>query len=98
MVRARSVSLGISLCFEHRKWKLSSLLIADDAVLFCENEDQLQRLGNEFRKVCKKRIIKVDIEKDKVVVCERNMNMDCKIHLKGKRRMETLLTWYNGQA
>lgn len=36
------------MCLEGRKWNLSAVLFADDAVLLAESEEQLLGLGNVF--------------------------------------------------
>lgn len=84
-VEAKPLGGGVSLCLEDREWKLSSLIFADDAVLFGESEDRLQRLVNEFGSVlaCEKQNLKVNVGKGKVMVCGRNTNMYCKVRMNG---------------
>ncbi len=48
---------------EGRKWVLNSILFADDTVLIAENESDLQNLANIFHSVCKRRKLKVNVNK-----------------------------------
>ncbi len=45
------------------KWKLNTILFADDTVLLAESEKDLQKLVNEFSNVCVRRKLKVYEEK-----------------------------------
>ncbi len=49
---------------------LNSILFADDTVLIAENESDLQKLVIVFDSVCKRRELKVNVNKSKVMVCE----------------------------
>ncbi len=78
-------------------------LYADDTVLLAESEGMLQRIVDEFDRVCKRRKLKVNAVKSKVMVFERAREqtidfakpyrvgseaiLGCKIWL-GKERME----------
>ncbi len=56
---------------EGGKWVLNSILFADDTVLLiAENESDLQNLVSVFDSVCKRRKLKVNVNKSKVMVCE----------------------------
>ncbi len=57
---------------EGRKWVLNSVLFADGTVLIAENESDLQNLVSVFDSVCKRRKLKVNVSKSKVMVCERS--------------------------
>ncbi len=46
-------------------------LYADDTVLLAEREGMLQRTVDEFERVCKRRKLKVNAGKSKVMVFER---------------------------
>ncbi len=54
---------------EGRKWVLNSILFADDTMLFAENESDLQNLVSFFDSVCKRKKLKVNVNKSKVMVC-----------------------------
>ncbi len=55
---------------EGRKWVLNSILFAGDTVFIAENESDLQNLVSDFDSVCKRRKLKVNVNKSKVMVCE----------------------------
>ncbi len=43
----------------------------DDTVLLAENEEMLQKIVDEFEMVCKRRKLKVNAGKNKMIVFER---------------------------
>ncbi len=47
-------------------------MYADDTVLIAENYGNLQKLVSVFDSVCKSRKLKVNVNKSKVMVCERS--------------------------
>merc|ERR1712002_202066 len=49
------------------EWVLSQLLFADDTALVAESADQLQCLVKEFGRVCKRRKLRVNVDKSKVM-------------------------------
>ena len=55
-----------------RKWLLNTILFADDTVLLAESERELQRMVEVFDSVCKRRKLKVNVKKSKVMVFERS--------------------------
>ncbi len=61
--------VGVRMYDEGRKWVLNSILFADDTVLIAEIESDLQNLVNAFDSVCKRRKLKVNVNKSKVMVC-----------------------------
>ena len=50
-----------------REWVLSQLLFADDTALVAESSEQLQCLVREFGGVCKRRKLRVNVDKSKVM-------------------------------
>ncbi len=58
---------------------LNSILLADDTVLIAENESDLKNLVSVFDTVCKRRKLKVNVNKSKVIVCEQSRSevVDC---------------------
>ncbi len=62
--------VGVRAYVEGRKWLLNSILFADDTVLIAENESDLQNLVSVFDSACKKRKLKANVNKSKVLVCE----------------------------
>ncbi len=64
--------VGVRMYAEGRKWVLNSILFADDTVFIAENESDLQNLVSVFDSVCKRRKLKVNVNKSTVMVCERS--------------------------
>ncbi len=52
-------------------WFVVTCLFVDDTVLLAESEGDFHRVVNEFYSVCKKRKLKVNTGKSKVMVFER---------------------------
>ncbi len=65
------MNVGITMMNEGEAWKIPAILFADDAVLLSEDEWELQGLVSEFRVVCRKRNLKMNANKSKVMVFER---------------------------
>ncbi len=70
-MKARVVELGPRLKVRGTEESLVAGLFADDTVLLAENEGTLQRIVGEFDKVCKRRKLRVNAGKSKVMVFER---------------------------
>ncbi len=62
--------VGVIMYIKGRKWVLNSLLFAGDTVFIPENKRVLQSLVSLFYSVCKRRQLKVNVIKSKVMVCE----------------------------
>ncbi len=71
-VKGKVEEAGVRMYAEGRKWELNSILFADDTVLIAEKENDLQKLVSVFDIVCKRRKSKVNVNKSKVMVCERS--------------------------
>lgn len=72
-VNARVMGRGVELVEEDgRRWELSQLLFADDTVLMADSEEKLCRIVSEFGKVCERRKLRVNVDKSKVMRCNRN--------------------------
>ncbi len=65
------VNAGAKLRLNGEVWSVVTCLFADDTVLLAESEGDLQRVVNEFYSVCKRRKLKVNAGKSKVMVFER---------------------------
>ena len=59
-------------------WAVVACLFADDTVLLAESERELQRVVDEFYNVCRRRKLKVNVGKSKVMVFERKEVEVCK--------------------
>ncbi len=70
-MKGRVGEVGVKMYAEGRKWVLNSILFSDDTVLIAENEsDFYKNLVSVFDSVCKRRKLKVNANKSKVIVCE----------------------------
>ncbi len=66
--------LGRGLCLvnaDGREWNLSQLLFADDTALVADSKGRLRHLVEKFGRVCKRRKLKVNGSKSKVMRCMR---------------------------
>ncbi len=52
-------------------WSVAVCLLADDTVLLAENERELQRVVDQFHSLCRRRKLRVNAGKSKVIVFER---------------------------
>ena len=64
--------MGVSMSMGGVWWVLSQLLFADDTALMAESAEQLQCLVSEFGRVCKRRKLRINVNKSKVMCIERN--------------------------
>ena len=53
---------------EVREWRVPGLLYADDLVLCGESEEDLRAMVVRFAEVCRRRGLKVNADKSKVIV------------------------------
>ncbi len=65
------VNADAKLRLDEEVWSVVTCLFADDTVLLAESEGDLQRVVNEIYSVCKRRKLKVNAGKSKVMVFER---------------------------
>ncbi len=71
-MKSRVVNAGAKLRLNGEVWSVVTCPFADDTVLLAESEGDLQRVVlNEFYSVCKRRKLKVNAGKSKVMVFER---------------------------
>ena len=59
---------GVRLLEDRREWRLPGLLYADDLVLCGELEEDLRAMVGHFVELCKRRGVKVNEGKSKVMV------------------------------
>ncbi len=67
-MKSKVVNAGAKLRLSEEVWSVVTCLFPDDTVLLTESEGDLQRVENEFYSVCKKRRLKVNAGKSKVMV------------------------------
>ena len=66
-VQARTLERGAQLVGDGEdKWEVSQLPFADDTVLVADSK-KLERLVEEFSRVCRRRKLKVNVMKSKVM-------------------------------
>ena len=74
-VNMRVMERGMSLQVrDNEEFRLNQLLFADDTALVAGSEEELNRLVQEFGRVCKRRKLKVNVSKSKVMRCSRRVN------------------------
>ena len=83
VLMAGATGEGVRMVENGREWRLPCLLYADDLVLCVESEESLKKLIEGFRRVCKRRGLKVNVDKSKVMVVSGE-NMPCRIMLDGE--------------
>ena len=64
-------SRGVSFMKDGREWRLPGFLYADDLVLCDESEEDLRVMVRWFTEVCRRRGLKVNADKSKVIVLNR---------------------------
>jgi len=69
-MKAKVGGTGVNLSVNGVKW-VHNTIFADDTALIAESEEDLQKLVNVFDSVCKRRKLKVNVSKSKVMVFER---------------------------
>ncbi len=69
-MKAKVRNKGANLRVKGEDWSIVTCLFPDDTMLLEESEGDLQRVVNEFHSVCKRRKLKVNAGKSKVMVFE----------------------------
>ena len=64
------------LSANYGRFEINQLLFADDTALVADSEEKLCRLVSEFGRVCKRRKLRVNVGKSKVMRCSRYGNGD----------------------
>ena len=76
-VNVRVIGKGLVLLSANgRRFEINQLLFADDTALVADSEKKLCRLVNEFGRVCKRRKLRVNVGKSKVMRRSRYSNVD----------------------
>ena len=72
-VNVRVLGRGLKLVDGNdNEWELNQLLFADDTVVVADSERKLCQLATEFRRVCERRKLQVNVGKSEVMRCIRN--------------------------
>ena len=76
---------GVSFLEDRREWTLPGLLYADDFVLCVESEENLRVMVGWFTEMCRRRGLKVNASKSKVMVMNGEEGLECEVHVDGIR-------------
>ena len=89
-VYARVGGNGVNLVEDDgRHWELCQVLFADDTALVADSEDKLQKIVEEFDRVCVRRKLKINVNKSKVMRCSRREDgRRLNVRLNGERLEE----------
>ena len=68
---------------EGREWRLPGLLYADDLALCGELGEDLRGMVGWFAEVCRRRGLKVNASKSKVMVLNEDEGLECEVHVNG---------------
>ena len=68
---------------EGTEWRLLDLLYVDDLVLYGESKEDLRAMVGWFVEVCRKRGLKVNAGKSKVIVMNREKGLEYEVHIDG---------------
>ena len=72
---------GVRFLEERREWRLPGFLYADDLVLRGESEEDLRGMVGQFVEVCRRRELKVNAGKSKVMVMNGEEGLECEFHV-----------------
>ena len=74
---------GVRFLENGRDWRLSGLFYADDLVLCGESEEDLRAMAGWFAEVCRRRGLKVNVGKSKMLVLNGEEGLECEVHVDG---------------
>ena len=98
-IREKVGVVGVTLQDERRniEWKVGCLMFADDTVLLGDSEEKLERLVQEFGRVCQSRKLSVNETKSNFMKIEKNgEGYGVNISLNGRRMEEDETYRYQG--
>ena len=70
---------GVRFQEEGREWGLPGLFYADDLVLCDESEEELRAMVGRFAKVCRRKGLKVNAGKSKVILLGGEEGLECEV-------------------
>ena len=76
---------GSEIPGDRREWRLPDLLYADDLVLRGKSEEDLRAMVGWFVEVCRRRGLKVNAGKSKVIVLNGEEGLECEVYSDGIR-------------
>ena len=68
---------------EGREWRLLGILYADDLVLCGESEEELREMVGRFAEVCRRKGLKFNVGKSKVMVLNEEKGLECEVSVDG---------------
>ena len=68
-----------------REWRLLGLMYGDDLVLCGDSEEDLRVMVERFAEVCRRRGLKANGGKSKVIVLNGEEGLECEVHVDGIR-------------
>ena len=74
---------GVRFLEDGRQWRLLGLLYEDDLVLIGESEEDLRAMVRWFVEVCRRRGLKVNAGKGKVMVLNGEEGLESEVHVMG---------------
>ena len=74
---------GVSFLEDGKEWRLPGPLYADNLVICGESKEDLRAMVEQFAEVCRRRGLKVNAGKSKVMVLNREEGLECKFHIDG---------------
>ena len=89
-------SRGVRFLENGRERRLPGLFYADDLVLCGELEEDLRLMVGQFAEVCRRRGLKVNAGKSKVVVLNGVEGLECEVYVDGIRLEHVLEFKYLG--
>ena len=69
--------MGVRLLEDGKEWRLTGILYADDLVLCGKLEEDLRAMVERFAEVCKRRGLKGNAGKNKLIVLNREEGLEC---------------------
>ena len=76
---------GVRFQEEGREWRLPDLLYAADLVLYGESEEDPRAMVGRFVEVGRRRGLKVNAGKSKMMVLSGEEGLECEVHVDGIR-------------
>ena len=70
---------GVRLMEDEIEWRFPFFLYADDLVQCSESEEELRAMVGRFTEVCRRRGLKVNAGKSKVMVLNGEKGLECEV-------------------
>ena len=86
---------GVRFQEEGTEWRFPSLLYADDLVLCDESEEDLRAIVGCFIEMCRRRSLKINAGKSKVIMLSGEEGLECEVYVDGicLEQSRNLNTW-----